>query len=106
RRWLARDYGKHTFSDEEKRRLMEHLAADMWRAGAREWEWGKVESWLKRFLTEFRDFDHRNHGTHIEVLNEDLRTATFILRPDDSKTHFSFAHRSLQEYFLACHLVR
>lgn len=39
-----------------------------------------------------------------DILKEDLRTATFIVRPDED--HFQFAHRSLQEFFLASHLYR
>ena len=39
-----------------------------------------------------------------EILKEDLRTATFITRPDDE--HFRFAHTSLQEFFLASFLHR
>ena len=50
RKWLNRDDGKHHFSDTHKRLMMEHLAADMWRAGAREWEWKRVENWLAEFL--------------------------------------------------------
>ncbi|MGH8058204.1 MAG: pentapeptide repeat-containing protein, partial [Candidatus Entotheonellia bacterium] len=41
-----------------------------------------------------------------ELLEEDFRTATFVLRPDDSQESFRFAHTSLQEYFLARYLLR
>jgi len=40
------------------------------------------------------------------VLKEDLRTATFVLRPTTEEKHFRFAHTSLQEYFLAAYLAR
>jgi len=39
-------------------------------------------------------------------LEEDFRTATFVLRPDSSLESFRFAHTSLQEYFLARYLLR
>jgi hypothetical protein len=35
------------------------------------------------------------------VLKEDLRTATFVLRPDTESDRFRFAHTSLQEFFMA-----
>ena len=38
------------------------------------------------------------------LLEEDFRTATFVLRPDTSADEFRFAHTSLQEYFLARYL--
>ena len=41
-----------------------------------------------------------------EILGEDFRTATMIVRPDESNGWFHFAHTSLQEYFLASHLMR
>jgi len=41
-----------------------------------------------------------------ELLEEDLRTATFVLRPDESLESFRFAHTSLQEYFLARYLLQ
>ena len=40
-----------------------------------------------------------------ELLKEDLRTATFLVR-DEASDFFRFAHSSLQEYFLAHYLRR
>jgi WD40 repeat protein len=105
-RWLNRDDGKHHFSHAHKCEMMEHLAAAMWRDGAREWRWERVERWLGQFLHERPDVAGRYAGTSAEVLNEDLRTATFVLRPDHSRDQFRFAHTSLQEYFLARYLCR
>src|SRR5262249_13416472 len=97
RRWLNRDDGKHHFSDTHKGKMMEQLAADLWRSGAREWEWPRVEQWLTEFLHRHPALAARYQHTPPEVLNEDLRTATFLLRPDDRQQHFRFAHTSLQE---------
>jgi WD40 repeat protein len=105
-RWLKRDNGKHHFSDTHKREMMEHLAAALWRDRAREWPWERVERWLDEFLHERPDIAGRYTGKPPEVLNEDLRTATFVLRPDNSPDQFRFAHTSLQEYFLARYLCR
>jgi len=105
-RWLNRDDGKHHFTHRHKRELMENLAAAMWRDGVREWPWTRVERWLDEFLSRRNEVASRYHGTPAEVLNEDFRTATFVLRPSESLESFRFAHTSLQEYFLACHLFR
>lgn len=107
-RWLRRDEGKHVFTIEHKRLLMEQLAADLWRDGAREWPWEQVAEWLDQFL-----FDHpiiadryQRDGATTATLAQDFRTATFFVRPDASDDGFRFAHTSLQEFFLAGHIVR
>jgi hypothetical protein len=103
RRWQTPTHPSH------KRRLMEDLAAAMWREGAKQWIcrspgrlarckfWRRREPRSGRCLCSHRDRD---------VLKEDLRTATFILRPDTEEKHFRFAHTSLQEFFLASYLAR
>ena len=110
---LARDGGKHHIPPRDKLVLMERIAADLWRSAEREWAYDRVRDWLDGEL-------HRDHGKLLrrcsgrregnapdfELLEEDFRTATFVLRPDDSSEHFRFAHTSLQEYFLARHLFR
>jgi WD40 repeat protein len=103
--WLDRDTGKHTLLDTHKPRIMEALAAEMWRDGAREWTWTKLADWFDQFLHDNPVIAGRYVGKSAEVMNEDLRTATFVLRPDDSRESFRFAHTSIQEYFLARYLV-
>lgn len=107
-RWLHRDDGKHVFTPEHKRLLMERLAADLWRDNAREWPWERVAAWLDQFLHDHPVIASRyaRDGVTAHVLNQDFRTATFFLRPDASGDGFRFARTSLQEYFLAAHLVR
>jgi len=106
--WMLRDEGKHVFTKEHKQLMMERLAADLWRDHAREWPWSKVADWLDTFLYENPKVAARYARANIpaDILNADFRTATFFLRPDAAKDGFRFAHTSLQEYFLACHLVR
>ena len=106
KRWLLRDDGKHTFSPSDKVRLMEDLAAAMWKSEAREWKWERLERWMREYLVSDPVFASRYEGDKRDRLEEDLRTATFVLRRDDSEESFLFAHRSLQEYFLACALMR
>ena len=105
--WLHRDAGKHKFSEAHKRELMEHLASEFWRERVKEWPWPRVERWLENFYASHPVWQARYTGKcDFELLLEDLRTATFIVRPETSPDHFRFAHSSLQEYFLASHLAR
>lgn len=48
--WLERDQGKHQLRPEHKQRLMEHLAAALWRSGQRAWSVDDLEQWLMDFL--------------------------------------------------------
>jgi uncharacterized protein YjbI with pentapeptide repeats len=85
---------------------MEDIAADMWQDGACEWEWRRVLAWLGKRWAQDEVLRTRYAGTTPEILEEDFRTATFVLRPDNSPESFRFAHTSLQEYFLARYLLR
>ena len=106
-KWLLRDEGKHQFTKEHKRLMMERLAADLWRDNAREWPWARVAAWLDIFLYENPVIAARYTRDKIptDILNQDFRTATFFLRPDTSKDGFRFAHTSLLEFFLASRLI-
>ena len=102
-RWLRRDDTKHQFSLPHKQVLMEQLAAELSRRGVRELAYDRVEDWLDRFMARQSAWESAYRGKDREILKEDLRTATFIVRPDEKK--FRFAHSSLQEYFLANYLL-
>lgn len=104
-KWLARDDGKHLFTTAHKLAIMEALAADLHVDRAREWPWRRVEAWLDRYLADRPEVAGRYAGAASDLLHEDFRTATFVLRPDDSRESFRFAHSSLQEFFHARHLV-
>ena len=110
-RWLVRDDGKHRIQIEDKPRLMELLAAKMWREGVRQMPWDDVHEWFTTTLDDDEYFRKRYkakraaHGNH-DLLEKNLRTATFVLRPDNSAEDFRFAHFSIQEYFVAAYLVR
>lgn len=105
-RWLHRDDGKHVFTPAHKLRLMEALASDLCRDNAKEMSWQRVEEWLETFLYENPVIARAVEGRPITTLHQDFRTATFFLRPATAGESFRFAHTSLQEYFLACHLAR
>jgi len=102
--WLERDQGKHTITPEHKQRLMEYFAAELWRSGRRTWSVSDIEQWLIDLLTARPEIAAHYQGKGRELLKEDLRTATFLVR--DGEDQFRFAHTSLQEFFLACHLYR
>jgi hypothetical protein len=104
-RWLHRDDGKHVFTPAHKLRLMENLAAALWRENARTWRWERVEEWLETFLYENPVISSALAGHPITILQQDFRTATFFLRPDACAESLRFAHTSIQEYFLARHLA-
>ena len=106
RSWLSRDDGKHHLDAMHKRRLMEALAAALWRSGEKQWDVDLLEEWFDEFLHQNPAIASAYANKDRALLKEDLRTATFVLRPDTEAKHFRFAHTSLQEYFLASHLFR
>ena len=101
--WIARDDGKHQIRESDKRRLMPRLAAAMWKEGAREWPWNRIDDWFTEQLADDRKLLY--DPKEIPVLQEDLRNATFIVRGGASQDLFRFAHTSLQEFFLAQSLL-
>lgn len=106
-KWLARDSGKHHLSQEHKLRLASQLAAHLWRSGKPALPAGELHDWLHAWLDSEPALRSRYQRLHPDQLEEDLRTATFLARDDDDTTQrstFRFAHTSLLEFFLACHL--
>ncbi|ASM78473.1 WD40 repeat-containing protein [Vitreoscilla filiformis] len=113
--WMHRDSGKHHLKPEHKERLMTHLAAWMWQRGQRLIPGTELETWFLRWLKSDDDLWLRYSDVNKDKLEEDLRTATFLVREDEgSETEegapstggFRFAHSSMQEYFLAVHLFQ
>jgi len=102
--WLARDEGKHEFSTPHKKRLMKSLAAEIHRRGGEGLETDDLDDWLDLWLADHPAISEAYRGEKPrETLKKDLRTATFIIREEEKS--FSFAHTSLQEYFLAGFIV-
>lgn len=107
--WLDRDKGKHHIHPEHKLRLAAHLGAEMSRYGRNILPVSELESWLHRWLEEQPDLRSRYARVHPDQLEEDLRTASFLVRhdaPREADCGFRFAHSSLQEYFLADYLLQ
>ena len=102
--WLERDAGKHEFDPEHKQRIMEHVAAQLWRSGNRAWTARAMDDWLAGFLRQHQDVAMHYERTALDILKKDLRTATFLV--GGRRSEFRFAHTSLQEFFLAGFLLR
>lgn len=102
--WLDRDRSKHRILPEHKQLFMERLAAQLSRDRHNGWAVDSIDQWLVELLTSKPEIKAHYPDNPIELLKEDLRTATFIVR--EGEDHFRFAHTSLQEFFLACHLKR
>ncbi|MCP5230879.1 MAG: pentapeptide repeat-containing protein [Zoogloeaceae bacterium] len=113
RAWLERDGGKHILKPDHKMRLMPHLAAHLARGKRRLLPIAELEAWFNTFLAAQPDLKERYAGIDRDKLEEDLRTATFLVRQDGDDGDdegdggaFRFAHSSMQEFFLAEHLLR
>ncbi len=115
-RWLQRDAGKHHLRPEHKLRLMPALAAHLWRSGVRSLPYDQLHTWFHEWRETQPDLAKRYAvGVYDqEKLEEDLRTATFVVRDDAESREagdearaegFRFAHSSLAEYFLAVYLA-
>ena len=95
--WLERDNGKHRMAAKHKPLLMGALASALWSDGAEAWGADRLDAWLQRALPAL--FGSTYGPDQLSAVEEDLRTATFIVRPNARQ--FNFAHRSFGEYFLA-----
>ncbi len=104
--WLQRDHGKHQITRPHKTLLMEQLALALHREGERSWPVDKLEDWLDQFLIGHPAIERNAAVADPQILKEDLRAATFVVRPESQGgNRFQFAHTSLQEFFLASALV-
>ena len=103
-KWLRRDEGKHEFIAPHKKRIMKFLAAEIHNRSGESMKTDELDEWLDEWLAAHPAISDAYRGqTPRETLKKDLRTATFIIREEDDS--FSFAHPSLQEYFLAGFIV-
>ena len=95
--WIERDNGKHRIRGHQKPLLMGALAAAMLNDQAETWPADKLDAWLQRTIHML--FPGQYKIGELASIQEDLRTATFIVRA--GARDFSFAHKSYSEYFLA-----
>nr|WP_194283018.1 pentapeptide repeat-containing protein [Saccharothrix syringae] len=107
RDWLTRDLGKHRLRPEHKLTLMARLAAWSWKRGDRRVDSADLDDWLDEQLATDPVLGRRYGSISRDQLEEDLRTATFVVRNDHNgpdRPDFQFAHSSIHEYFLAQYL--
>lgn len=100
-RWVHRDNAKHVLQATHKPALMGALATAQWSAGAESWTSEALDRWARATVDLL--FPNSYAPDKTEAIQDDLRTATFIVRP--GVDGFTFAHRSFQEFFIARHLV-
>ncbi len=107
--WTQRDNPKHRLKREHKLLLMERLAYKLWAEQIKSLDYQAIENWLidqlladRRWEMQYRHFIEKESG--LDILQQDLRNATFIVHANDD--HFRFAHTSIMEYFLARALHR
>ena len=108
-RWLEREKTREAISRTDKQRLMGLLAHHLWAEGMKSIPIEDLDKWLGKLVVRDVDFAAsmgkrwESSTDAQESLREHLRAATFLGRWDESS--FRFAHTSLQEYFLALHLL-
>jgi len=108
--WMLRDDPKHRLNRDHKLLLMERLALRLWAGGEADLGYQVLNDWLVAQIrtepgwrqVEYQSYLARDGG--VEVLKEDLRNATFLVREGEGR--FRFAHTSIQEFFLARALHR
>ncbi|WP_295396692.1 NACHT domain-containing protein [uncultured Thiodictyon sp.] len=108
--WLLRDEKKHRINRDHKLLLMERLALRLWSRQQGDLAYADLNDWLMDQILaeprwekiEYRSYLSRDEGP--EILKEDLRNATFIVR--EGHDRFRFAHTSIMEFFLARTLHR
>ena len=105
---LAAEENRQIFDTDIKKQLMVTLAGDMWDSGRDAWSAPELNAWLDAQLrTDERMNDiyaSSYKGKARELLYEDLRTTTFLVRGADDL--FRFSDSPIRAYFLATHLFR
>ena len=101
-RWLDRDAGKHQITPEHKLEVANHLAAYLWRRGQGTLPIGDLEEFVHAWLESRTELKRRYSRSHSDIIEEDLRTATFLTRT--SGGDFQFSHTSFLEFFIANYL--
>ena len=99
--WIERDDGKHRLSAAQKPLLMGALAAALHNDEAETWPADRLDQWLVRTVQDL--FAGHYGPADMQGIQNDLRTATFIVRPNERQ--FNFAHKSYGEYFLARFMI-
>ena len=95
--WYSRDYTRHRLSPDHKKTLMRMLAMDFHIRGIRSMDVKELDEWLLEKLVQHPAWRYSNLSN--DVLMNDFRAATMVIRPQDS--NYRFTHTSVQEYLIA-----
>ena len=95
--WYSRDYTRHRLSSDHKKTLMRMLAMDFHIRGIRNMDVKELDEWLLEKLVQHPAWRYSNLSN--DVLMNDFRAATMVIRPQDS--NYRFTHTSVQEYLIA-----
>lgn len=96
--WVQRDNGKHHIQAAHKPLVMGALACAMHNSGQEVWSVDQLDRWIVQTLPLLYPGCYNLPQAAADLQN-DLRTATFIVRPGADQ--FNFAHKSFSEYFVA-----
>lgn len=100
---LERDNPKHVLPVREKKRLLAALALDLHRQRRDALSVDALEDWFDEAVQHFPKLRRALEGggslPNAERFLQDLRNASFLIRPGSEE--FRFGHTSVREYFLA-----
>ncbi len=99
-----RDKAKHEIPVEIKVKVLEEIAAFLWRRTSRRIEFSKLAEFMSEYLANGTAAMKKLYNNkQEEALYKDLRNATLLVR--NNEQDFGFSHTSVQEYFLAKYIV-
>ncbi|GAB2650498.1 NACHT domain-containing protein [Emticicia sediminis] len=99
-----RDSAKHEIPVSIKIKVLEEIAAFLWKRTNRTIEFDKLEEFLSEYLANGSAAMKKLYSNKAEeALYKDLRNATLLVRSDEK--NFGFSHTSVQEYFLAKYIL-
>ena len=105
---LERDNPKHVVPTGEKRRLLDNLALEMHRKSRNTFSSEALDDWFDEAAQTLpklrRALAAPDTIPNVERFLQDLRNASFLVRPGEEG--FRFAHTSVREYFLANAIYR
>lgn len=99
--WMEHEDLRSKLSPEDKRRLMEHVALEIW--------CGRISSiishdTLKGAIRAFVTASSELGSEELERIAVDARTCSFLLRVGNG--HYGFSHKSLYEFFVASAIAK
>ena len=98
-RWIEEQDYRSRLSPEDKEHFMEELAFEMFRSGQARIRHSEIPDHIKAIL---RIADYSS----VEILDEEIRTCTFLVRDRQGEGLYYFVHKSYMEFFVGHKLAR